>query len=112
MATREEEAAQWRAISRNNRKAPQHRRTCGVGIPFSQARGGPSHAGLPAYILNNLNVLPQTTRFDLNKAIRCLYGLRINADYMADAAIDRGMVLSALHDLGRVHLGLGLEKKD
>ncbi len=75
-----------------------------LGIPFSQARGGPSHAGLPAYILNNLSVLPQTTRFDLNKAIRRLYASRIEADYSVVTLSDRTIAVNSLRDLRHVLL--------
>ena len=134
MATREEEAQQWQDISRNSRKAAQRlldlecyrssvsrayyaayaavtSELVARGLLFAQARSNPDHAGLPAYVLNNLGTLAQTTRFDINRAIRRLYALRIDADYVAEATLDRAMALSALHDLGRVFIGLGLENK-
>lgn len=134
MATREVEARQWQAISWNNRKAAQHllEAECyrssisrsyyaayaaitgelvAQGIPFSQARGGPSHAGLPAYILNNLSVLPQTMRFDLNKAIRRLYASRIEADYVVATLSDRAVAMNSLRDLRHVLLLLDTDRK-
>ena len=134
MATREEETVRWRAISLNSRKAAQHllEEECyrssvsrsyyaayaaitsalvQHGIPFSQGRDGPSHAGLPAYILNNLNVLPQTTRYELNKAIRRLYASRIEADYVVAAISDKTVAVSSLRELRHVLLLLDTDRK-
>jgi uncharacterized protein (UPF0332 family) len=134
MATREEETVQWLAIGLNSRKAAQHLldeecyrssisrsyyaayaaitgELVQLGIPFSQGRDGPSHAGLPAYILNNLNVLPQTVRFELNKAIRRLYASRVEADYVVAAISDKAVAVSSLRDLRHVLLLLDIDKK-
>ena len=134
MATREEEAAQWQSISRNSREAAQRllKAECyrssisrsyyaayaaitgalvAQGIPFSQARGGPSHAGLPAYILNNLSALPQTMRFDINKAIRRLYASRVEADYVIATLSDRSVAVNSLRDLRSVLLLLGTDQE-
>ena len=82
MATREEEAAQWRAISRNNRKAAQRllevgcyrssasRAYCAAyaavtsalirqGITLAHDGNNPSHISLPVLVLNNLTFLPK-----------------------------------------------------
>ena len=119
MATRDEEAAQWRAISRNSRKAAQHllevrcyrssvsrsyyaayaALTVALiqqGITLGHGGNNPGHAGLPVYVLNNLTFLPQTARFELNKALRRLYAARIEADYHSVSDTGEKAVLGLL----------------
>ncbi len=131
MPTREEEAAQWQAISRDSRKAAQHLLEVDCcrssisrsyyaayaaltsalitqGITFGQGGNNPGHAGLPVYILNNLTALPLTRRFDLNKSVRRLYAARIQADYVAVTVADRAAALNALRELSLVLAALDL----
>ena len=135
MATRDEEASQWQAISRDSRKAAQHLLEVNCcrssisrsyyaayaaltsalieqGITFGQGGNNPGHAGLPVYILNNLTALPLTRRFDLNKSVRRLYRARAEADYVAAAVVDAAAARRAIRDLSRVLQLLGSETKE
>lgn len=125
MATRDDEAAQWKVISRSSRRAAQHllevdccrssisrayyaayaaltSALIAQGITFGQGGNNPGHAGLPVYILNNLTALPLTRRFDLNKSVRRLYAARIQADYVAFSTEDRAAALNALRELSLI----------
>ena len=133
MATREDEAARWRAISRNSRKAAQHllevecyRSSVSrayyaayaaitsalvlAGITLGHGGNNPGHAGLPAYVLNNLTALPMTSRYEINKAVRRLYRARAEADYVATAVVDEAAVKRAIRDLSRVLQILGVDR--
>ena len=132
MATREEEAQQWQIIGLNSRKAAQHfldlecyrssvsrayyaayaavtSELVRQGITFGQGSNNPGHAGLPIYILNNLNMLPITVRFEVNKSVRRMYRARIEADYVAAADMDKAAALRVLRDLSRILQLLGAE---
>lgn len=134
MATRDDEAAQWQAISLSSRKAAQHlleidccrssisrayyaayaaltSALIAQGITFGQGGNNPGHAGLPVYILNNLTALPLTRRFDLNKLVRRLYRARAEADYVAAAAVDQAAAKRAIRDLSRILQLLDMETK-
>lgn len=131
MATRDDEAVQWQAISRSSRKAAQHLLEIDCcrssisrsyyaayaaltsalivqGITFGLGGNNPGHAGLPVYILNNLTALPLTRRFDLNKSVRRLYAARIQADYVAFSAGNRAAALNALRELSLILAALDL----
>ena len=133
MATREDEADRWRAISRNSRKAAQHllevecyrssvsrayyaayaaitSELIRGGITLGYGGGNPGHAGLPVYVLNNLTTLPMASRYEINKAIRRLYRARLEADYVATAAVDEASIKRATRDMGRVLQILGTDK--
>lgn len=133
MATREEEAAQWRAISRNSRIAAQYLLEAECyrssisrayyaayaaitsalvrqGITLGYGGKNPGHAGLPVYVLNNLTAFPMASRFEINKALRRLYRARVEADYVATAVVDRAAAKRSVRDLGRVLQLLGLEQ--
>jgi|GEM_PF-1271458 len=134
MATREEEAARWRAISRDSRKAAQrllevgcyrssvsrayYAAYAGITSALVQQRitlgyGGnnPGHAGLPVYVLNNLTTLSMVSRFEINKALRRLYRARAEADYVAAAVVDVAATKRSVRDLGRVLQLLGVERE-
>lgn len=134
MTTRDQEAAWWQAISLNSRKAAQrllevecYRSSISrayyaayaavtgelirQGITLAHHGNNPSHGGLPSHILNNLNTLPMTTRFYVNKAIRRLYVVRVAADYVAAANADRAAATNAIRDLGRILQALGTDKR-
>ena len=133
MATREEEAARWQAISRSSRKAAQrlleeecYRSSVSrayyaayaavtsalvrQGITLGHGGNNPGHAGLPVYVLNNLTALSLASRFEVNKAIRRLYRARVESDYVAAAIVDKGVAKKTLRDLGRILQLLGLER--
>ncbi len=135
MATRDEEAAQWRAISRNSRKAAQHLLEAGCyrssisrayyaayaaitsalirqGITLAHDGNNPSHISLPTLVLNNLTFLPLTARFDLNRALRRLYGMRVEADYNAAAIVTGAVVVETLRDMNRILALLAIEETD
>lgn len=134
MATRDEEAAQWRAISRNSRKAAQHLLEAECyrssasrayyaayaaimsalvqqGITLGHGGSNPGHAGLPVYVLNNLTTLPMESRFEINKALRRLYRGRAEADYIAAAVVDEAAAKRSIRDLSRVLQLLGQERR-
>ncbi len=134
MPTREEEAAQWREISRNSRKAAQRLleaecyRSCvsrayyaayaaitsalvQQGITLAYQGNNPSHLSLPALVVNNLTFLPLTIRFDLNKALRRLYAARIGADYDPAADVGEAAALAMLRDLTRILTQLALKER-
>ncbi len=127
------EAERWRAVSQDSRKAAQrllevecHRSSISrayyaaysaitsalvrQGITLGYGGNNPGHAGLPGYVLNNLTVLPLGSRFEINKALRRLYRMRAEADYVAAAVLDRAAVKRAARDLGRVLQLLGEER--
>ena len=133
MATREEEAARWRAISRDSRKAAQRLLEAGCyrssvsrayyaaysaitsaliqqGITLGYGGNNPGHAGLPGYVLNNLTSLSLVSRFEINKALRRLYRGRAEADYVATAIVDFAAAKRSARDLGRVLQLLGVER--
>jgi len=135
MAIRDEEAARWRAISGNSRKAAQHllevecyRSSASrayyaayaaitsalvqQGITLGYGGNNPGHAGLPVYVLNNLTAFPMTSRFEINKALRRLYRARVEADYVAAAVVDRAAAKRSVRDLGRVLQLMGLERRE
>lgn len=135
MATREEEAARWRAISLNSRKAAEklleaecYRSSVSrayytayaaitsvlirQGITLAHDGNNPNHISLPTRVLNNLTFLPLTTRFDLNKALRRLYAARIEADYNSDAAVNGAVVFEALRDMNRILTLLATEETE
>ena len=131
MPTREEQAAQWLTVSRSSRKAAQHllevecyrssvsrayyaayaaitSALVAQGITFGLGGNNPGHAGLPAYILNNLTTVPLTRRFELNKAVRRLYAARVHTDYIAYVAGGRASALNGLRELTRIFVFLSL----
>ena len=138
MATRDEEAARWRAISRNSRKAAQHLLEAECyrssisrvyyaayggdqaitsalirqGITLAHDGNNPSHISLPTLVLNNLTFLPPTARFDLNRALRRLYGARIEADYNCTTLSDRTVAVNSLRDLRHILLLMGTDRKE
>ena len=134
MPTRDEEAEQWQLISLNSRKAAQHLLVTDCyrssisrsyyaaysavtsalirqGITLGHGGNNPGHAGLPALVVNNMTLLPQTARYDLNKALRRLYRARVEADYAAVVVVDNAAAKRSLRDLARVFQILGLEYK-
>ena len=134
MPTREEEAARWRAISLDSRKAAQRLLEVGCyrssisrayyaaysaitsalirqGITLGYGGNNPGHAGLPGYVLNNLAKLSLASRFGINKALRRLYSARIWADYQATPEVDEQTVLGLLRDLSRVLTVLSLNER-
>ena len=135
MATREEEAARWRAISRDSRKAAQRLLEVGCcrssvsrayyaayaaitsalirqGITLAHDGNNPSHISLPVLVLNNLTFLPLTARFDLNRALRRLYAERVEADYNAAAIVNGGVVIETLRDTNRILTLLDIEETE
>ena len=135
MATREEEAARWRAISRDSRKAAQRLLEVGCcrssvsrtyyaayaaitsalirqGITLAHDGNNPSHISLPLLVLNNLTFLPLTARFDLNRALRRLYAERVEADYNAAAIVNGGVVIETLRDTNRILTLLDIEETE
>ena len=135
MATREEEAARWRAISRDSRKAAQRLLEAGCcrssvsrayyaayaaitsalirqGITLAHDGNNPSHISLPVLVLNNLTFLPLTARFDLNRALRRLYAERVEADYNAAAIVNGGVVIETLRDMNRILTLLDIEETE
>ena len=134
MATREEDAARWQAISLNSRKAAQYllevecdrssisrsyyaayaaitSALVRQGITLGHDGNNPGHAGLPTLIVNNLTLLPLSVRFDLNKALRRLYAARIEADYDPVKSIDGTATLAAIRDVNRIFMFLAIEEE-
>ncbi len=134
MPVREEEAARWRAISRDSRKAAQHLLEVGCyrssvsrsyyaaysaitsalirqGIALGYGGNNPGHAGLPVYVLNNLTTLSMPSRFEINKALRRLYAARIEADYQAASNAGERAALGMLRDLDRILTLLSMNER-
>ena len=134
MATRREEAERWRAISRESRKAGQRLLEVGCyrssvsrayyaaysaitsalirqGITLGYGGNNPGHAGLPAYVLNNLTTLSMPSRFEINKALRRLYAARIGADYHADSDVGERAALGMLRDLDLILTLLSMNER-
>ena len=135
MPTREEEAARWQAISRYSRRAAQRLLEVGCyrssvsrayyaaysaitsalirqGITLAHDGNNPSHISLPVLVLNNLTFLPLTARFDLNRALRRLYGERVEADYNAAATVNGAINIEALRDMNRILTLLDIEEME
>jgi uncharacterized protein (UPF0332 family) len=76
------------------------------GLAFARGWGNPGHDRVPDLILHNTD-LPQTARFQLNKALRRLRKLREDADYRPTASLDRADALGCLRDAAFVMRTLG-----
>lgn len=58
-----------------------------------------------------MSALPQTMRFDINKAIRRLYTSRVEADCVIATLSDRSVAVNSLRDLRSVLLLLGTDQE-
>jgi uncharacterized protein (UPF0332 family) len=76
------------------------------GVDFAFGGNNPPHADLPIYILHNLPRLPKDARYILAKAIRRLWKVRVDADYVPTASLDRIIAIDALRDANRIILEL------
>ncbi len=76
------------------------------GVDFAYGGNNPPHADLPGYILHNLPALPQDTRYVLARAIRRLWKVRVDADYVPTASLSRVIAVDALRDANRILLEL------
>jgi len=116
--------ATWREMSLDSRRAAQEALTAGRlrssisrsyyasycavtsrlsgRFTFDYSGNNPAHSDLPNLIFYNLNVVDESVRRDIRKAVAQLWKARIEADYVPTAYIDRDIALNALRDASRV----------
>jgi Uncharacterized conserved protein related to C-terminal domain of eukaryotic chaperone, SACSIN len=78
-------------------------------VDFAHAGNNPAHEVLANLILNNLYDTPERTRRDLRQAVSRLWKVRVEADYIPSAYIDRSIAVNAFRDANRVLLALEVE---
>lgn len=77
-------------------------------VQFAHGWQNPTHEQVPTLILNGM-VLPRSSRYQLNRAIRRLRMAREDADYRPHILIDRQRTLACVHDAIDVLQLLGME---
>jgi uncharacterized protein (UPF0332 family) len=123
--------ASWQEMSLECRKAAQHMIVAGhyrssisrsyyavycavshvLAEKFTFSHGGnnPSHTDLPNMILHNMSFLSQPRRWELRKTFLLLWKMRVEADYVPSAYLDRSTAVQALREAGSVQTLLGID---
>ncbi len=73
-------------------------------VTFAYGGNNPPHDNLPNLVAFNLTVLDKPARREVQAALRRLWKVRVEADYIPQAYINRGIALNALRDASRILL--------